>query len=298
VRKRFPWVALFALFVFVMACSGADAPVGSVNCTASFKLDGLSVPHNATLFAGNKIQAGNGSCTITITGGKAVVQPQSGVAVGPGEIELSNGIVRITGSVRLRVPYATKTVEPVSADAIINSRLLNGLWTVNVAAGSAKMTDSAGASGPNAVYVHFSAGSRMSFSTDPGNSSALSLRIDGCVSAENGLSLLRNEHVNQKIALVDEATHPDGQHVSVTASLDSLPPDSPDLAARVHVLAEQRVQGTCPAFSAVSNLGEEDARRKVGILIGLGAGAGLVALHEIIPDSGVGTVGVTAASVP
>lgn len=264
---------------------------GTITCGAPFLLDGLSVPNTARLFAGNRIEVSSGSCTVRTETSTVRMHEKSRFTVTRRGLELEHGVARLTGLVPFRIPHASAEVQPAGMSTAINTEFADDLWTVNVASGSAQLMGDAKEPGGDEPYVRFDAGTVMSFSPDANRAGGVYMRVKGCLTKEQDRWFLTDEHLSRRIELLEDTVRKEGQRVGVAASLERLPARSADLAARVHVLAEQRYEGKCRAFVPVLTLAGSS------VMSTAVAGGTALAAPGILITTGPGTAPVPA-SVP
>ena len=281
------------LLLCCASSNGADTAAGTITCGAPFLLDGLSVPNTATVFAGSQIEVASGFCTIRMPGSgtepnEIRVWDKSGVTMTKRGFELTHGDARTTGLVPFRIPHTSSEVQFAEAQpgavqsgkqTTINTQFLDDLWTVNVVAGSAQLNGDVKDAAGDEPYVRFDAGTMISFSPDTYRPGGVYMRVKGCLTKEGDRWFLEDEHLKRKIELLEDKVRKEGQRVGVAASLERLPAGAVNLAARVHVLAEQKYDGKCQPFVPLLTLG--------------GVGVGVSA----IPPAVIGGVGLAVPGV-
>lgn len=269
----------------------ADQPAGMTICSGPFQMDGQRVTNTATVFTGSMIDSAASVCTIRTSGGATIsLDRQSAVTMLETGATLTHGTVRIKGRSDLGLPGAKVVIRPLSDQTVIQARIADDQFLVNVSTGSATLA------GPKSEqYATLNTGTLMRLAPAPNEPTGVYIWVAGCLHSKGDSWYVNDQHFDGSVELAGDTVRRELRPVRIWGAPQQPGAGSSQPAVLLRVIQETTEDRPCPAFTPTSSLGggEPLKDKETAIVIGaVAAGAAGIALATIPGQN------QTSASVP
>ena len=280
--KMFKYVACLSIAGSLLVLSAASS-IGFVKSTGEFRVDGVAVRGNGTVFEGNLVETATARSVIQLAGAEITLAPESRARVYRDRTVLEKGSGFVKDGSRHVIEAATLRIVPSVRDSVVQVEITSPTYvTVATRGGAAEVRNSSGV-----LTASLLPGMALAF--NPQAAAAAAVKITGVIESRNGAFFLTDETTKVTVQLVEsaEVSKYAGREVEITGS--SIPGANP-------------VGGASQVVSAVT-VTPVNKRRKAGAAgaggAGAGAGAGLsgAAIGAIVGGVAAGgvVVGLAAA---
>jgi hypothetical protein len=241
------WTVILTVVLAGDFAHGAPAVVGTVTAQGAFRIDGSTIPGNATLFEGSWVEAGTSVVSVKLSRGVEVSLAAASRGRFFGDhVVLETGIAQLEKGASFRVEARSLSIAPATGDAL--ARVTVGRGTqVRVAAvkGSFRVLNSNGL-----LIANLAATTVIDFESQSSNPG---FRLTGCLVHKGGHVLVTDETTNLAVELVGLSLVKElGNRVEVTGVMDPTTIPASNISQVIRVTAVKRIAKGCATGSAAA----------------------------------------------
>lgn len=262
-----------SLLAVSAATTSTSASIGFVKSTGEFRMDGLAVNGNGTVFEGTLIETAAARSVVQLSSAEITLAPASRLRVYRERAVLEKGIGSLKGGTRYRIEAASMRVAPSGRDSVVQIELTGARFiTVAARGGAAEVRTESDVLAASVV-----AGTALSF--EPQAAPASSIKMTGVIEFRDNAYFLTDATTKVTVQLQGASV---AKHVGKTVEItgNSVPNATPAGGATqlVQVVALKQLAAGSAAAAASG-----------GAAGGSSAGLSAVAIGAIV--AGVVVVG-------